>query len=124
GGSRTGRCRTPATARKVKTSVDELAHRAVEAAARQSYGCLIALLAARTRDPAGAEDALGDALLAALNTWARDGIPRNPQAWLLTAARHRLLDHARHLEVRERSASSLEILATELHDAPDPHALP
>src|SRR5262249_4316089 len=73
---------------KVKTSVDELAHRAVEAAARQSYGRLLALLAARTRDPAGAEDALGDALLAALNTWARDGIPRNPQAGRPTAARH------------------------------------
>ena len=54
----------------------------------------------------GAEDALADALLAALNTWARDGIPKNPQAWLLTAARNRLLDHARHLEVRERSAST------------------
>jgi predicted RNA polymerase sigma factor len=111
-------------ASKVKTSADEPAHRAVEAAARQSYGRLVALLAARTRDPAGAEDALADALLAALNTWARDGIPKNPQAWLLTAARHRLLDHARHLEVRERSASTLETLANELYEAPDPDALP
>src|SRR5215468_4479953 len=111
-------------ASKVKTSADELAHRAVEAAARQAYGRLIALLAARTRDPAGAEDALGDALLAALNTWARDGVPRNPQAWLLTAARHRLLDHARHLEVRERSASTLKALANDLYEAPDPDALP
>ena len=108
----------------MKTRAEEPAHRAVEAAARQAYGRLVALLAARTRDPAGAEDALGDALLAALNTWARDGVPRNPQAWLLTAARHRLLDHARHFEVRERSASSLEILATDLYDAPDPDALP
>jgi DNA-directed RNA polymerase specialized sigma24 family protein len=111
-------------ASKVKTSAGELAHRAVEAAARQSYGRLVALLAARTRDPAGAEDALADALLAALNTWARDGIPKNPQAWLLTAARNRLLDHARHLEVRERSASTLETLANELYEAPDPDALP
>jgi hypothetical protein len=63
-------------------------------------------------------------LLAALNTWARDGIPKNPQAWLLTAARNRLLDHARHLEVRERSASTLETLANELYAAPDPAALP
>src|SRR5215813_4783337 len=111
-------------ASKVKTSADKLAHRAVEAAARQSYGRLVALLAARTRDPAGAEDALADALLAALNTWPRDGIPKNPQAWLLTAARNRLLDHTRHLEVRERSASTLETLANELYDAPDPDALP
>src|SRR5918996_681615 len=111
-------------ASKVKTSADELAHRAVEAAARQAYGRLVALLAARTRDPAGAEDALADALLAALNTWARDGIPKNPQAWLLTAARNRLLDRARQLEVQERSASTLETLANELYDAPDPDALP
>jgi putative intracellular protease/amidase/DNA-directed RNA polymerase specialized sigma24 family protein len=111
-------------ASKVKTSADELAHRAVEAAARQSYGRLVALLAARTRDPAGAEDALADALLAALNTWARDGIPKNLQAWLLTAARNRLLDHARHLEVRKRSASTLETLASELYEASDPDALP
>src|SRR5215831_1277638 len=111
-------------ASKVKTRADKLAHRAVEAAARQSYGRLVALLAARTRDPAGAEDALADALLAALNTWARDGIPKNPQAWLLTTARNRLLDHARHLEVREHSASTLETLANELYEAPDPDALP
>jgi predicted RNA polymerase sigma factor len=111
-------------ASKVQTSADELAHRAVEAAARQSYGRLVALLAARTRDPAGAEDALADALLAALSTWPRHGIPKNPQAWLLTAARNRLLDHARHLEVRERNASTLETLANELHEVPDPDALP
>ena len=108
----------------MKTGADELAHRAVEAAARQSYGRLVALLAARTRDLAGAEDALADALLAALNTWARDGIPNNPQAWLLTAARNRLLDHARHLEVRGQSAPTLEILADELYEASDPDALP
>jgi len=108
----------------VKTRADKLTYRAVEAAARQSYGRLVALLAARTHDPAGAQDALADALLAALNTWARDGIPKNPQAWLLTVARNRLLDHARHLEVRERSASTLETLANELHEAPAPDALP
>src|SRR5262245_18769453 len=111
-------------ASKVKTSADKPTYRAVEAAARQSYGRLVALLSARTRDTAGAEDALADALLAALNTWGRDGIPKNPQAWLLTAARNRLLDHARHLEARERSASTLETLANELCDAPDPDALP
>jgi RNA polymerase sigma-70 factor (ECF subfamily) len=58
----------------------------VEAAARDSYGRLLAFLASRTRDVAGAEDALGDALLAALETWPRDGVPDSPEAWLLTAA--------------------------------------
>jgi len=108
----------------VKTSTDELAHRAIEAVARQSYGRLVALLTTRTRDPAGAEDALADALLAALNTWARDGIPKNPQAWLLTVARNRFLDHARHLEVQAHSTSTLETLAHELYRTPDPDGLP
>ena len=47
---------------------------------------------ARTRDVAAAEDALGDALVAALATWPRDGVPSEPEAWLLTAARRRLID--------------------------------
>jgi RNA polymerase sigma-70 factor (ECF subfamily) len=73
---------------------------------------------------ASAEDALADALLAALNTWPRNGIPKNPQAWLLTAARNRLLDHTRHRQVREQSVPTLEILANELYEATDPDALP
>ena len=68
------------------------ARQAAEAAARVSYGRLIAYLAARSRDVAAAEDALGDALLAALETWPRDGVPEKPEAWLLTAARRRLID--------------------------------
>jgi len=48
----------------LKVRSDEQAHRAVEAVARESYGRLVALLATRTHDVAGAEDALGDALLA------------------------------------------------------------
>ena len=62
----------------MKTQSDDLARRAVEAVARQSYGRLVALLSARTRDVAAAEDALADALMSALTTWPRDGIPRNP----------------------------------------------
>jgi predicted RNA polymerase sigma factor len=75
-------------------------HAAVERAARQSYGRLVAYLSARWRDVAGAEDALADAFLAALRTWPRDGVPANPEAWLLTSARHRLIDRARHDEMR------------------------
>ena len=80
-------------------AADELAQRAVEAVARQSYGRLVALLSARTRDVAAAEDALADALMAALTTWPRDGVPKNPQGWLMTTARNRLLDQARHRQV-------------------------
>jgi predicted RNA polymerase sigma factor len=108
----------------VNTRVDEQAHRAVEAVARESYGRLVALLSARTRDVAGAEDALADALLAALTTWPRDGIPKNPQAWLMTAARNRLLDLARHRRVREHSKPTLEIMTGEFYEAADVDALP
>ena len=67
----------------------------VEAEARQAYGRLVALLAARSGDLAGAEDALGDALVAAIERWPIDGTPANPQAWLLTVARRRGIDRAR-----------------------------
>ncbi|HEY6598808.1 MAG TPA: hypothetical protein VIZ30_05830, partial [Pseudomonadales bacterium] len=56
------------------------AHRAIELVARQSYGRLVAYLSARTRDVAAAEDALGDALIAALTAWPRDGLPQSPEA--------------------------------------------
>lgn len=57
-----------------------------------SHGRLLALLAAPTRDIAAAEDALADAIERALATWPRDGIPANPEAWLLTVARNRMRD--------------------------------
>lgn len=108
----------------MKTQNDEQAHRAVEAVARESYGRLVALLAARTRDVAGAEDALADALLAALTTWPRDGIPQNPQAWLLTAARNRLMDHARHQQVHDQSAPTLKLMTREFDETADPDEWP
>ena len=60
--------------------------------ARDSYGRLLAVLAAPTRDIAAAEDALADALERALARWPEDGIPANPEGWLLTVARNRLRD--------------------------------
>jgi predicted RNA polymerase sigma factor len=108
----------------LKGGTDEQAHRAVEAVARESYGRLVALLATRTRDVAGAEDSLGDALLAALTTWPRDGIPKNPQAWLLTAARNRLTDHARHQQVHDHNVPILQLMTREFDEIADPDALP
>ena len=84
---------------------------AVEAVARASYGRLIAYLSSETRDVAGAEDALGEALLDALTRWPADGVPERPEAWLLTAARHRLIDQARHRRVRAEHADTLRRLA-------------
>lgn len=63
--------------------------------ARTSYGRLVALLAAPGGDIAAAEDALADAFERALRRWPRDGIPDNPEAWLLTVARNRLRDRFR-----------------------------
>jgi predicted RNA polymerase sigma factor len=65
---------------------------ATERAARESYGRLVALLAASTRDVALAEDALADAFERALRTWPLTGVPENPQGWLVTVARNRVRD--------------------------------
>src|SRR5262245_6119676 len=89
------------------------AHRIVEEVARSSYGRLLAYLSSRPRDVAGAEDALADALLSALTTWPRDGVPQNPEAWLLTAARNRLIDRARRTRVREEHADMLGLFLNE-----------
>jgi len=96
---------------------------AAEQAARRSYGRLVACLAARSRDVAGAEDALADAFEAALTHWPRDGIPANPEAWLLTVARRKTIDALRDRRRGEQAAAWLEWLA-ELETPPDAHALP
>ena len=57
--------------------------------ARASYGRLLAILAARDGDIESAEDCLAEAFAQALRTWPETGVPGNPAAWLLTAARNR-----------------------------------
>jgi len=89
------------------------ARRTVEAVARSSYGRLRAFLSSQLRDVDEAEDALGEALLAALTSWPNDGVPKQPGAWLLTVARHRLVDRARRARVRNESADALRLLAAE-----------
>jgi predicted RNA polymerase sigma factor len=66
-----------------------------EAVARRSYGKLVAFLAARIHDLAAAEDALSEAFAAALENWPQNGCPANPEAWLLTVARRKLIDMTR-----------------------------
>lgn len=88
----------------------EQAPQVAEAAARRSYGKLVACLAARSRDVAGAEDALSEAFLAALAEWPRRGVPRNPEAWLLTVARRRHVDAVRARVRDEALAAQLELL--------------
>jgi predicted RNA polymerase sigma factor len=85
-------------------------HRTIERVARESYGRLVAYLSAQTHDLAGAEDALSEALLKALTAWLRDGVPQNPEAWLLTTARHSLIDGIRHRQVVLASEPTLLLL--------------
>lgn len=95
------------------SSEDSAAHAraAAEVAARGSYGKLIAFLAARTRDVALAEDALSEAFACALTDWPVQGVPRTPEAWLLTVARRRMIDAARKRRVGDEGAATLQLLA-------------
>ena len=93
--------------------VQESTHRTVERVARESYGRLVAYLSSQTRDVASAEDALSNALVAALKTWPRDGVPQNPEGWLLTSARHSFIDLVRHQRVAEASEPTLLLLRDE-----------
>ena len=87
---------------------------AIELAARQSYGKLLAFLAARTRDVAGAEDALSEAFAAALATWPEQGVPRSPEAWLLTVARRRLIDAGRRQRTQVDATATILLAMDEL----------
>jgi predicted RNA polymerase sigma factor len=91
-------------------SGQESTHRAIERVARESYGRLVAYLSSHTRDVASAEDALSNALVKALTSWPRDGVPENPEAWLMTTARHSLIDLVRHQQVAEASEPTLTLL--------------
>ena len=88
-----------------------------DAVARASYGKLVAFLAARTRDVAAAEDALAEAFAAALAEWPARGIPRTPEAWLLTVARRKLIDAARRRQTGDEAGPTLALLTEELVDA-------
>lgn len=90
-----------------------------ERVARESYGRLVAFLAARTRDIAGAEDALADAFAAALKTWPVDGVPDKPEAWLLTVARRRQTDALRRRGTRKAGEEHLLMIADEFASAAD-----
>jgi RNA polymerase sigma-70 factor (ECF subfamily) len=91
-------------------SARDAAH-AADAIARRSYGKLVAFLASRTRDVAGAEDALSEAFAAALQHWPADGVPRNPEAWLMAVAKRRMIDAARRRQSSESGAEHLRLLA-------------
>ncbi len=99
-------------------------HAAVTAAARRSYGKLVALLAARTRDLAAAEDALAAAFESALRDWPKHGVPASPEAWLLTAARRQSIDAARRRHTADAAVPDLLLLADLSTDDAAPRAIP
>lgn len=70
---------------------------------REERGRLVASLVRVLGDWEVAEELVQEALVTALETWPRDGVPRNPGAWLLTTARHRAIDRLRRdARYRER----------------------
>lgn len=89
----------------------EQARSMADAVARRSYGKLVAFLAVRAGDVAAAEDALSEAFAAALADWPLRGCPANPEGWLLTAARRKLIDAARRRRSAIQAMPQLQLLA-------------
>ena len=83
------------------------AHRAIDAVWRIESPRLIAGLARIVRDLGVAEDLAQDALVAALEQWPKSGVPDNPGAWLMAAAKHRAIDHFRRNTLLERKHEEL-----------------
>jgi len=96
---------------------DEIARDTAEMVARRSYGKLVAFLAARTRDVAAAEDALAEAFASALAHWPHRGVPDNPEAWLVAAAKRKAIDAHRTRKRSEGASAHLSLMAEELATA-------
>jgi RNA polymerase sigma factor (sigma-70 family) len=82
-------------------------HRAIDAVWRMESPRLIAGLTRMVRDVSLAEDLAQDALIAALERWPESGIPDNPGAWLMAAAKHRAIDTFRRGKLLERKHAEL-----------------
>lgn len=100
---------------------DAAVHRAIDAVWRIEAARIIAHVARLVRDVGVAEELAQDALVAALEHWPSDGVPENPGAWLMTAAKRRALDHLRQnvLHARKREQIGLDLDALGAHVAPD-----
>ncbi len=77
-------------------------HRAIDAVWRIEQAKIIAALARLVRDVGLAEEFAQDALLAAIQQWPADGVPRNPGAWLMATGKRKAIDHLRRAAMRER----------------------
>jgi RNA polymerase sigma-70 factor (ECF subfamily) len=97
-------------------------HRAIEAVYRIEAPRLIAGLTRVVRDVGLAEELAQDALLVALDRWPESGVPHNPGAWLMTAAKRRALDYFRRNKMVARKLDALAYDIETDTDAPDPDA--
>jgi RNA polymerase sigma-70 factor (ECF subfamily) len=102
---------------------DTVARSTAELVARRSYGKLVAFLATRSNDVASAEDALSEAFTAALADWPHHGCPANPEAWLLTVARRKLIDRSRRDHSSDLVDQDLDTIAA-LNERGDPADIP
>ena len=82
-------------------------HTAIDAVWRMESARIIAGLTRMVRDVGIAEELAQDALVAALEQWPDSGIPDNPGAWLMAAAKHRAIDHFRRNQLLERKHQEL-----------------
>jgi RNA polymerase sigma factor (sigma-70 family) len=88
----------------------------VERVWRQESSRLLGALLRITRDVGRAEDLAQEALASALVTWPTTGVPDNPGAWLMTAARRRAIDHLRAGERQLRAYATLAAEVSESYD--------
>jgi predicted RNA polymerase sigma factor len=82
-------------------------HRTIEAVWRMESAKIIGGLTRVLRNVALAEELAQDALVAALEQWPQEGVPDNPGAWLMAAAKHRAIDVIRHKSLHERKEAEL-----------------
>ncbi len=121
---RSGRCeRDRSQAKRGVSPTSECRHRRLRRH-RGSRGAgqlwkLLAFIAARTGDVAGAEDALSEAFAIALTDWPACGVPDNPQAWILTVARRKLIDACPAQTLSREASTHLRLLAEEAAAEPE-----
>src|SRR5689334_3493745 len=85
-------------------------HQVIAATFRQDADCILASLIGTLRDIELAQDALADALLAAIEHWSVDGIPPNPAAWITVTARRKAIDRLRRESTLARKREQLQVM--------------
>ncbi|MBK8136930.1 MAG: RNA polymerase sigma factor [Chloroflexi bacterium] len=101
----------------------DLTHEAIRRLIQDEVGRILAALVAALRDFELAEDVLQDALVSALERWPREGLPRNPAAWITTTARNRAIDRLRRAQNFERKQATLHAIEQMRATAENPDML-